>query len=122
MLAVVKAPHTEISIHGENAEAILNWIRKKFPVEVVAAPAAVEDDGEELVNIFDTDWYRENKYLKLMGYRLTHEMSQAELAEKSGIAQSVISQYESGRRKLTMRAAIKLGKALGEDPQKLMAD
>lgn len=122
MLAVVKAPHTELSIQGENAEAILNWIRRKFPVEVVVPAVPREEDGEETVNVFETDWYRENRHLKLMGYRLTHGMSQKKLAEKSGIAQSLISQYENGRRKLTLRAAIKLGRALGEAPETLMAD
>ena len=120
MLAVVKTPHTEISIHGENAEAILNWIRKKFPVEVVGS-AAVADD-EELIPVNETEWWETMKHQLLAGARLKHGMSQEELAEKSGIAQSVISQYESGRRKITMRAAIKLGKALGEAPEKLMAN
>lgn len=121
MLAVVKTPHTEISIHGENAEAILNWIRKKFPVEVVAAHVAAADD-EELIPVNETEWWQTMKHQLLAGARLKHGMSQEMLAEKSGIAQSVISQYESGKRKITMRAAIKLGRALGEAPEKLMAD
>ncbi len=58
----------------------------------------------------------------LAGYRHKHGVSQEELAEKSGITQSVISAYESGKRKITMRAAIKLGRALGEAPEKFITD
>jgi len=122
MLALVKMPHTEISIHGEAAEAILDYLRKKFPVEIIvpAANSGTADDENETVNIFETDWWKENEYLLLTGARLKHDMTQEALAEKSGIKQSVISQYESGKRKITLRAAIKLGKALGEKPEMLL--
>lgn len=75
---------------------------------------------EELVDLAETDWWQENRYRVLRGYRHKHNMSQQELSEKSGIARSVIAQYESGKRRITLRAAEKLGKALGEDPQKLV--
>lgn len=117
MLAVVKTPHTEISIHGENAEDILNWLRKKFPVEVVSDAADHENDS---VPVNATEWWQTMKHQLLAGARLKHGMSQEELAKKSGICQSVISQYESGRRRITMRAAVKLGKALGEKPEKFL--
>ncbi len=121
MLALVKTPHTEISINGEASEAILEWLRKKFTVEVVAQnDSASDEDGSEAVNVFETDWWKKNEHLLLTGARLKHNMTQEELAEKSGIKQSVISLYESGKRRISLRAAIKLGKALGEKPEMLL--
>ena len=121
MLALVKTPHTEISINGEASEAILEWLRKKFTVEVVAQnDSASDEDGREAVNVFETDWWKKNEHLLLTGARLKHNMTQEELAEKSGIKQSVISLYESGKRRISLRAAIKLGKALGEKPEMLL--
>lgn len=122
MLAVEKTHRTEISLHGEGAEAILSWIRRKFPVEVVVPAAPEEADGADSVPVRATEWYGELKRELLAGARLKHGMSQSELAEKSGVSQSLISQYESGRRALTLRAAIRLGEALGEPPEKLLAD
>jgi len=49
---------------------------------------------------------------------LKHDLTQNDLAERSGIAQVMISEYETGKRKLTMKAASKFAKALGEAPEK----
>ena len=35
MLAVVKTPRTEIALHGDGADAVLAWLRRKFTVEIV---------------------------------------------------------------------------------------
>ncbi|MBQ9788997.1 MAG: helix-turn-helix transcriptional regulator [Lentisphaeria bacterium] len=51
-------------------------------------------------------------------YRLKHGLTQKELAEKSGITQTNISAYESGKRNLTRKAAEKLANALGENADK----
>ena len=40
------------------------------------------------------------------------------LAERAGISQVMVSDYENGKRKLTLKAATKFANALGEDPQK----
>lgn len=120
MLAVVRTPHTEISLSGSGTSEILELLRSRFPVEILDVPPP--DDADESVDLFETDFWHENKHHVLAGYRLKHDMSQEELAKKSGISQSVISQYESGKRKITMRAAVKLGKALGEAPEKLITD
>ena len=76
------------------------------------------DDADESINVFETDFWKETTPgMLLAGYRLKHEMTQEQLAEKSGIHQVVISAYETGRRKLTRRAAIKLAQAMDEDPE-----
>ena len=43
MLAVVKTPHTEISIHGDGSARILEYLKQQFQIEVLAA-----DDDETL--------------------------------------------------------------------------
>lgn len=120
MLAVVRTPHTEISLSGCGTSEILELLKSRYPVEVI--DVSTPDDGDESVDLFETDFWHENKHLVLAGYRLKHDMNQEELAKKSGISQSVISQYESGKRRITMRTAIKLGKALGENPAKFIVD
>ena len=36
MLALVKKPHIEISINGENVAELVDWIRKKYDVSVLS--------------------------------------------------------------------------------------
>ena len=76
------------------------------------------DDDDESINVFETDFWKETTPgMLLAGYRLKHEMTQEQLAEKSGIHHVVISAYENGKRKLSRKAAVKLAKALDEDPE-----
>ena len=74
-------------------------------------------DGEELVNIRETEWWKINNTPGhvLGGYRLKHDMTQEQLAEKSGIYATVLSAYENGRRTISRRTAVRLARALGED-------
>ena len=117
MLAVVKTPHTEISIHGDGAASILEYLKKQFVVEILSAN---DEDDETLVNVRDTDYWKAkvSPGSLLTGFRLKHELTQSDLAERSGISQVMISDYETGKRKLTMKAATKFAKALGETPEK----
>lgn len=116
MLAVVKTPHTEISINGDGAASILEYLKKQFTVEVLL----FDESDETLVNVRDTDYWRTQVTpgSLLMGFRLKHDLTQSDLAERSGISQVMVSDYETGKRKLTLKAATKFSKALGEDPDK----
>ena len=117
MLAVVKTPHTEIALHGDGAEAVLEWLKRKFTVELaVTAPA----DDDELVDIDDTEWGRRMNRRLLAGYRLKAGLTQKRLAALSGIRQSVISEYETGRRKMTLAAAMKFAPHLDIPPERLL--
>ena len=49
---------------------------------------------------------------------LKHGLTQSNLAKISRISQVMISDYETGKRKLTMKAAAKFAAALGEAPEK----
>jgi DNA-binding XRE family transcriptional regulator len=46
----------------------------------------------------------------LNGFRLTFELTQAELAEKLGIRQSHVSEMEAGKRPISRKMAGKIGK------------
>lgn len=48
------------------------------------------------------------------------ELTQQELAERSGLSQPLLSQIEKGRRLLTDRAAVALERALGLEPYTLV--
>jgi len=113
MLAVVKKPHIEIALSGENPLELLNWIRRKFEVNILTP------QSEASVPIEETDFWRDmNKNRAghlLAGTRLKMEMTQAELAEKVGIRQNMVSEYENGKRVLTKAMARRFSEALGTD-------
>ena len=122
MLAAVKMPHIEMTLSAE-PEALdyfLKVIREHFEVEVFtpnAVETAVNNDDEEYENYLDTDlWKRCTPGNLLTGTRLKHGLTQAQLAQMSGMNQVTISDYETGRRKLTRKAACRLATAMGENP------
>ena len=119
MLAVVKTPRTEISLSGEGVSEILDFIRTRFPVQVIDVPQETEDD--EFVNINDTDWWKNHKYRVLAGARLKVGMTQKRLAELTGVRQSIISEYENGKRRISRKAAEKFAVALETFPEKFLA-
>ena len=120
MLAVVKKPHTEIALHGVGTSQILELLRKKFTVEVLDVDTSSVDDDNETVELKSSAWWRKNKHRVLAGARHKIDMTQKELAERSGIRQSVISEYERGKRQITLKAATKLAKVLNTAPERLM--
>jgi len=119
MLAVVKEPHTEIALLGEGAAAVVEFLRSRFSVQVVDVPAAEQD--EELVDINDTEFWKENKHRVLTGARLKAGMTQKRLAELTGIRQTMISEYEKGKRRITKKAAEKFAAALQTFPEKFLS-
>ena len=110
MLAVVKTPLIEISMNGPGVPELLKWIGKKFDISVVSK---VDDDS---MRIEETAYYKEMNINRignlLAGARLKKELTQRKLSEMTGLPQSVISDYEKGRRKITRQAAIRLSSAL----------
>lgn len=118
MLAVVKKPRTEIALNGDGAETVLAWLKRRFRVEIAEVGTNADDD--ELVNIEDTDWARRMNRRLLAGYRLKAGLTQKQLATLSGIRQTVISEYENGRRPVTLAAAVKLAPHLNVQPEALL--
>jgi ribosome-binding protein aMBF1 (putative translation factor) len=104
MLAVVKKPRIELSLNGEGAREALSWLSKKFKVTVI-------NPEVESVPIEDTDFWKEMQNNRvgnlLAAARLKMGLTQKQLAEKAGIKQNMISDYEKGRRRLTKQMASK---------------
>ncbi len=94
----------------------MEFLRSRYSVAVLNE---AETSEEESVDAFDTEFWKETTPGDLLqGFRLKHNLSQKQLAEMTGIGQTVLSAYETGRRSLSRRAAMKIGAALGEDPEK----
>ena len=97
MLALVKKPHIEISLHGEHVSELVEWIKKRFEITVLA-----EEPEDEFVSIESTEYWKEMEKNRvgniLAGARLKAGLTQAQLADKLGIRQNMVSDYERGRR------------------------
>ena len=97
MLALVKKPRIEISIHGEHIDELLDWIKKKYEVTILS-----DEPEDELVPIESTEYWQEMEKNRignlLAGARLKAGLTQAQLAKKLGIRQNMVSDYERGRR------------------------
>ena len=111
MLVLVKTPRTEISLQGEGAVELLEWIRGKYDVEILAG-----DEDDEYVPIESTEFWREMEKNRignlLAGARLKAGMTQSELAEVLGIRQNMVSDYERGKRSYSAAMAKRLSKVL----------
>ena len=111
MLALVKKPHIELSLHGEDVEELLAWIKRKYDVTVLSS-----DAEEDMVPIERTEFWREMEKNRvgnlLAGARLKAGLTQAEVAKRMGIRQSMVSDYERGRRKLSPSMAKRFSRVL----------
>jgi DNA-binding XRE family transcriptional regulator len=111
MLALVKKPHIELSIHGERVEELLAWIQKKYDLEILA-----DDRDSDFVSIESTDYWKEMEKNRvgnlLAGARLKAGLTQAKLASELGIRQNMVSDYENGRRTYSDAMAKRLSAVL----------
>ncbi len=111
MLALVNKPHIEISIHGEHVDELLAWIKKKYDVTVL-----VNEPEDESVSIESTEYWHEMEKNRignlLAGARLKAGLTQTQLAEKLGIRQNMVSDYEHGRRTYSDAMVKRLSKTL----------
>ena len=110
-MALVKKPHIELSIHGEHIAELVDWIRKKYDVAVLA-----EEPEDEFVSIESTEYWKEMEKNRvgslLAGARLKAGLTQAELAKKLGIRQNMVSDYERGKRRLSAAMAERIANTL----------
>lgn len=116
MLVVVKKPRIELSLNGEGAGEALAWLSKKFQVTVISP-------DEDSLPIEETDFWKEMQANRignlLAAARLKMGITQKQLAEKSGVRQNMISDYEKGRRRLTKQMAVKFAGVLKITPARL---
>jgi ribosome-binding protein aMBF1 (putative translation factor) len=110
MLALVKKPRIEISLHGEQVNELIEWIKKKFEVSILTS------DMSDSLAIEETDFWKEMQSNRvgnlLSAARLKANLSQAQLATKLGVRQNMISDYERGKRRLTPAMANRIAKTL----------
>ena len=118
MLALVRTRPTrkpvEVVISGGDADAkdIAGILATVYEVSILWPGNSMGD----AVPFRQTAWWQ-GRELKGIGRlitatRLKYDISQAQLATKSGIAQSRISEYETGKRKTTVRSAQRIARVL----------
>jgi len=106
----VKTPRIEISLQGENISELIDWISKKYEVNILAS------EEDESIAIEETDFWQEMQSNRignlLSAARLKANLSQSQLAGKLGIRQNMISDYERGKRRLTPDMAKRIAETL----------
>jgi DNA-binding XRE family transcriptional regulator len=112
MLAVVKKHHTDqalFEIRGDIPTKVVEYLKKEFGKYV-----EVLKEDEDMVNIFETDWYKKisstttpGEVLKI--YRENAALTQEELGRKLGkFSRQKISDMEGGKRSISKEVAKKL--------------
>ena len=115
MQAAVKTPHTEIRINGEVPKRILDVLREEY-----GQALQIDQEDNELVDVFETDWYKETRARMTPGdvmriYRENHRLTQAALGVKlGGIPRQHISNMERGLRPISLAMAKKLATIFNE--------
>lgn len=111
MLALVKKPHIELSIQGDQIEELIAWIREKYDVTILT-----ESNVADSIPVEETNFWKEMQSNRignlLVGARLKAGLTQKQLAKIVGIRQSMISDYEHGKRRLTKEMGKKISSAL----------
>ena len=112
MLAVVRKPRTNTTlfkVKGDMPHGVLEYLEREFGQNV----EVVEND-EEILNIFDTDWYKDVSEAITPGdtlkiYRENFGLTQADLGRKLGkFTRQKISDMERNKRSLCKDVAKKL--------------
>ena len=123
MQAVVKTPRIEISVRGAAIQPrLMDVLKEEYGPEL----SLVEDDGDDLVDAFETQWYKGVKekmtpgtYLRI--YRENKELTQRQLGEVlGGIPRQHISNMEHGHRSISLKMARKLSLLLGAPIEKFI--
>ena len=113
MLAVARKPRTKMpafEVRGEIPDELLDFIKNKMKYSVDID----DDDGDEYVNIIESDWYLERKKKRTPGqavrvYRDNFGFSQAKLGELlGGMSRQNVSDMENNRRGISKDVAKRL--------------
>jgi DNA-binding XRE family transcriptional regulator len=123
MLAVVKTPRTSIRIKGKIPGRLMEVLVAEFGKEV----QLTRDSDDELVDVFQTDWYKKTKetmtpgtYMKI--YRENMKMTQTELGKLlGGLPRQHVSNMENGQRPISKKIAMKLAKTFGVSVEKFIS-
>ncbi len=122
MQAVVKTPRIEINIKGEIPDRLMSVLEEEYGEQI----QLLEDNDEEAVNVFETDWYQEIKSKMTPGdnlriYRENRGLTQAKLGEMLGnVPRQHISNMERGIRSISLKTARKLAALFKVSPEKFI--
>jgi len=124
MQALVKAPRmlengipVEFTITGNVPVFYIDLTRRLFPD---VKETTKKEDGEELIEITKSDWFKESEAkttpgLSLRALRTMRNMRQSVLAKKIGVRPQQISDMEKGRAPIGKKMAMRIGEALNMD-------
>ena len=105
-----KTPHIDVQITGTGADILVEMLKKS----IKGVKVSTEDEAIPL----DSDpWFQELRKSRTSGevlwcYRDNAGLTLDELAEKSGIAKSHLSEMENNKRPIGLKTAKKLAEAL----------
>jgi DNA-binding XRE family transcriptional regulator len=122
MLAVVKTLRTSIRIKGKISNKLIEVLVSEYGKDV----QLTRDPDDELVDVFQTDWYKNTKktmtpgmYMKI--YRENRKMTQTELGKiLGGLPRQHVSNMENGVRPISKKIAMKLAKAFDVSVEKFI--
>lgn len=117
MQVAVKTPRIELEMKGDIPERVILFLEAEYGVSLRQSA----DDGEEVVNVLETDWYKRTmgsmtpgKALRI--YRENAGLTQTALGERmGGVPRQHISNMENGKRPIGKENAKRLAAALHTD-------
>ena len=113
MLAVVKRPRIEIRAKHIPAPLV------RFLVDTYKSENVVVSDENVSVPVEESEWFKSLETTPaemIVANRDLRNWSQVTLAEKLGIQVQNLCAMENGRRAVSRKMAVKLGKVFGTDP------
>ena len=122
MQAVVKTPRIEILIRGEIPDKLMSVLNEEYGEQIRFSEANTDD----LVDVFETDWYRSIKSGMAPGdnlktYRENHGLTQARLGELlGGVPRQHVSNMERDVRSISLKTARKLAQIFQVSPEKFI--
>ena len=117
MQVAVKTPRIELKMKGDIPERVILFLEEEYGVSL----RQTADDGEEVVNALETDWYKRTMAAMTPGkalriYRENAGLTQAALGERmGGVPRQHISNMETGKRPIGKENAKRLAAALHID-------
>ena len=117
MQVAVKTPRIELQMKGDIPERVILFLEEEYGVSL----RQTADDGDEVVNSFETDWYKRTMAAMTPGkalriYRENAGLTQTALGERvGGIPRQHISNMENGKRPIGKENAKRLAAALHVD-------
>ena len=122
MQAVVKTPRIELQIQEDIPPKLISVLKEEFGDDL----RLEEEQGDEIANTFETEWYRQIKLSMTPGdnlkiYRDNRGWTQAQLGEKlGGLPRQHISNMERGLRPISKNMAKRLALIFAVPPSKFI--